>query len=144
MVNLSRAWLLVAAAWASSPARGEPAGHFLFRTYGPQHGLGNPVIGAIAQDREGLVWVGCDDGAYRFDGDRFHHFGVEDGLPANTVTRLAANKDGVWFGTWRGLAHWDRSGLRPLLEKAGLPATDVYALAASDRQVLVGFAGGLY
>src|SRR4051812_37326597 len=67
----------------ATPADDLPPGQALFRTFGGADGLKNLVIFSIAQDADGLLWVGTDDGVYRFDGVRFTRFSVEQGLTSN-------------------------------------------------------------
>lgn len=56
----------------------------------------------ITQDREGTMWVGgtCV-GLLRYrDGDR-RLFTTRDGLPADCIWSLLADRDGaLWIGTW--------------------------------------------
>jgi ligand-binding sensor domain-containing protein len=44
-------------------------------SWGQKDGLNSPVIWAIAQDRDGYIWLGTDAGAVRFDGVRFTPWG---------------------------------------------------------------------
>src|SRR5260221_7540758 len=89
----------------------EPPGRFAFRSYGSEQGLENLSVMAIVQDLEGYLWVGTEDGVFRYDGDRFHRYGTEGGLPANQITSLAAGDDGrLWVGTSRGVALFSDGG----------------------------------
>jgi len=65
---------------------------------------------AIAQTKDGYIWVGTIAGLLRFDGVRFTPWAPpEDGptLPSATVVSLLASEDGsLWIGTANGLARW--------------------------------------
>lgn len=81
-----------------------PPGHFPFCSYGVNKGLSNLSIWVLAQDQDGFVWVGTEDGLFRYDDNRFWRFGVENGLPSAHVAVLLADKEkGVWAGTYGGL-----------------------------------------
>jgi hypothetical protein len=43
-------------------------------------GLGNLNVNCIAQDRQGYLWVGTENGLYRYDGSQFREFGAGEGL----------------------------------------------------------------
>jgi signal transduction histidine kinase/ligand-binding sensor domain-containing protein len=64
---------------------------------------------AIAQTKDGYLWVGTRSGLLRFDGVRFVPWSPGDGerLLSLEITRLLAAKDGsLWIGTRLGLSHW--------------------------------------
>jgi signal transduction histidine kinase/ligand-binding sensor domain-containing protein len=80
-----------------------------------------PAI-AMAQDRDGYLWIGTDNGLYRFDGVRFVLWMPPAGmhLPSLRVVSLLADRDGsLWIGTEAGLAHWNRGRLENYLEHEG-------------------------
>ena len=66
--------------------------------------------GAIAQTKDGYIWIGTDTGLLRFDGIRFTPWNPpKDGprLSATSITVLFVSGDGsLWIGTGRGLARW--------------------------------------
>ena len=78
-----------------------------FHTYGTAEGLSQATSHAIAQDRNGFIWVGTQDGLNRFDGYAFktykHTRGDPYSLTQNHVWALAADPDGsLWVGTQAG------------------------------------------
>ncbi len=97
--------LLLVSLTASVSVAAEPTGRTAFRAYAADDGLTNLVTRHLAQDRLRFVWVGTDDGLFRFDGERFVRFGLEDGLPSTRVTGLLAAPDGrLWMASRAGLA----------------------------------------
>jgi ligand-binding sensor domain-containing protein len=56
----------------------------VYDLYGVERGLTNLSITAWAQDRRGFVWVGTEQGLFRFDGSQFRRYGEEDGAAART------------------------------------------------------------
>ncbi|MDR3749874.1 MAG: diguanylate cyclase [Terracidiphilus sp.] len=76
----------------SEPARGQG------------EALGNLNVNCIAQDRQGYLWVGTENGLYRYDGRQFKEFGAGDGLHGRTIQSLFAGLDGTLFvGTTTGI-----------------------------------------
>ncbi len=76
-----------------------------FKFYGEEEGLENLVVQGLVQDRAGFLWVGTQNGLFRYDGSRFTAFGRADGLPAGRIDSLHEAGDGtLWVGTpwaWR-------------------------------------------
>ncbi len=146
-VSRTSTLLLRAAAAAlccALPARAgsAPEGHFSFRSYGGEQGLENQVAWRAAQDAQGFLWVGTEDGAYRYDGQRFQHFGVVDGLPSNWVSRIEIAKGQLWVGTFRGLARWDGARFQ---SASDIPPSQVNSLAiGASGELWVATADGLY
>ncbi|NML69926.1 hypothetical protein HHL23_08950 [Chryseobacterium sp. RP-3-3] len=42
--------------------------------YNEEDGLNNSYTYSVSQDRNGFLWVGSDNGMFRFDGKEFKHF----------------------------------------------------------------------
>ena len=91
-------------------AHAQPEAHaetVRFHTYGTAEGLSQATSHAIAQDRNGFIWVGTQDGLNRFDGYAFkaykHTRGDPYSLSQNHVWALADDPDGsLWVGTQAG------------------------------------------
>jgi diguanylate cyclase (GGDEF)-like protein len=67
-------------------------------------GLGNLDVNCIAQDHAGYIWVGTENGLYRYDGRSFSAFGPADGLSSHVIQSLFAAPDGTLFvGTTTGI-----------------------------------------
>jgi signal transduction histidine kinase len=62
------------------------------------------VVSALAQGRDGYLWIGAASGVYRFDGIRFERFAPADlGARHGTVSALLAARDGtIWVGYAKG------------------------------------------
>lgn len=78
------------------------------RTYSIEDGLPSSVVRALAEDADGYLWVGTDQGAARTDGRRMDAWTRRQGLPHDAVTALAADAKGrVWLGFANGsVAEW--------------------------------------
>src|SRR5262249_55663615 len=98
-------------------------------------------IYAIAQTRDGYLWLGTEFGLLRFDGVRTVDWQAPPGqqLPSGRISRLLAARDGtLWIGTFEGLASWKDGKFTPYPELAG---QTVFALL-EDREGSVWVAGG--
>jgi signal transduction histidine kinase/streptogramin lyase/ActR/RegA family two-component response regulator len=136
-IRLSK-WLMTAGLASCLLSPGLLAQQYSFRTYSEDEGLRNLAIERILQDRTGFLWVGTQNGLFRFDGRSFMEFGRDDGLGVGNLQSLHEGADGtLWVGSDRGL--WERVGVR--FEKVDLPDNSGVASAhgiASDA------AGTLY
>ncbi|HEX3125068.1 MAG TPA: two-component regulator propeller domain-containing protein [Rhodanobacteraceae bacterium] len=108
--RVARAAFCVAALSFAVLARAQPdhAGDAVrFRTYSTPEGLSQATARAIAQDRDGFIWIGTQDGLNRFDGYGFKVYKHDRTDPAslthNHVWALLADPDGsLWVGTQAG------------------------------------------
>jgi diguanylate cyclase (GGDEF)-like protein len=81
------------------------AQRYSFREYESTEGLNNPSVNCVLQDRTGYIWVGTDNGLFRYDGKSFLEFSHAQGLPSSEITALAESAQGVlWVGTQAGAA----------------------------------------
>lgn len=72
------------------------------RTYwGVESGLVFGTIHALAQDHDGYLWLGTDDGLVRFDGTSFVPWPLNDGTPSQRLVRalLAASDGSLWIAS---------------------------------------------
>ncbi|MBK8901041.1 MAG: hypothetical protein IPM53_07655 [Anaerolineaceae bacterium] len=70
---------------------------------GPLH----PVITSITTTPDGAAWLASLGGISRFDGQRWDHFTVLDGLPGYEVYQFLAVETAVWAVTKGGLAQFN-------------------------------------
>jgi diguanylate cyclase (GGDEF)-like protein len=74
-------------------------------------GLGNLNINCIAEDRTGYLWIGTENGLYRYDGSQFKQYGAAEGIRTHTIQSLFAGMDGTLFaGTTGGIYFQLKSG----------------------------------
>src|SRR5690242_19453353 len=84
------------------------AQHYGFRAFGAEAGLMTHDIQCLYQDRMGFLWVGTQNGLYRYDGGRFTLFGKEQGLPSTSVQAVRETQDGtLWVATMEGLGRFN-------------------------------------
>ena len=95
--------LLTILAFVTSALRLQ-AEQYPFRVYDQTAGLANPTVNAIQTDAEGFLWIGTDNGLFRYDGTRFRAYAAQ-GLPGNRINALFSAPDGtLWVVTDQGLA----------------------------------------
>src|SRR6185295_18979032 len=71
-----------------------------------ENGLPQNTVHAIAQTRDGYVWIGTEEGLARFDGVKFTDFDKQNTpqLKSNYIRTLLADRQGaLWIGTAQGL-----------------------------------------
>jgi diguanylate cyclase (GGDEF)-like protein len=125
--------------------RWEGLAETVFQNYGRAQGLPHPVPTALAQDRDGFLWIGTQGGLSRWDGYRFHSYRADparaDSLPDDWIETLFMDAKGrLWVGGGAGgLARYDKEQDRfiPLPLKPGSERTHIGALADDG-------AGGLW
>ncbi|HEX4807699.1 MAG TPA: two-component regulator propeller domain-containing protein [Bryobacteraceae bacterium] len=70
--------------------------------WGTDAGLNNNSVTAIAQTRDGYLWLGTEEGLARFDGVRFTIFSTQNtpSIRSNQISALLADSQGgLWIGT---------------------------------------------
>jgi ligand-binding sensor domain-containing protein len=96
----------------------------------------------IEEDYQGVVWLGTDNGVFRYDGTTFIQKTTADGLPDNLVTAIYPDsKKRLWIGTYGGeTACWiDDSGIHQLSLATGTTAVYI-ADIFEDRKGDIWFA----
>jgi diguanylate cyclase (GGDEF)-like protein len=107
------------------------AQQFTFRQYGPSDGLTNLGINCLFQDHTGFLWVGTDNGLFRYDGSMFQPFGHAEGLEDTEIRSVAESPEGVlWVATQNGVAR--RNGER--FDPVNPGVTGLFLSLAFDSQ----------
>ncbi|RSV34859.1 hypothetical protein CA234_20775 [Sphingomonas sp. ABOLE] len=97
-----------------------------------------PEIWALAQSRDGYLWLGTGSGLYRFDGARFERFRPMQGehLPSLNVNSLLATRTGdLWIGFASGAVARLRAGHLATFD-LGISSVPVLALAEDRAGVI--------
>ena len=105
---ISHAYIRVVSLWAVFALLAHAdllAQRSTYRQYGVADGLTNLSVNCLLQDHTGYIWVGTDNGLFRYDGDRFREYGHAEGLPNAEIRDLAESPDGVlWVAMESGVA----------------------------------------
>ncbi len=120
---------------------------WVVRSWQTEDGLPQNTVNALLQTRDGYLWVGTSGGLARFDGVRFHKFGLRDGLRSVRISKLAEDKQGaLWIGTTGGgLSRIEGARITSFGAAEGFPAgVDVISMAAGhDGSLWIGTSEGL-
>ncbi|MBM3767890.1 MAG: hypothetical protein FJW32_21085 [Acidobacteria bacterium] len=85
------------------------AQHYNFQQFGHAQGLHSLSPDAFMFDPAGYLWVGTENGLYRFDGERFQAFGTN-----YTVRSMLRNRQSMWLRTRDGVAVFRNGKVEPL------------------------------
>ena len=98
-------------------------------TFTRANGLGSDLVGAMARDAKGDLWVATFAGLSRLHGNRIENYTTANGLSSNVVTALLARPDGtLLIGTQdRGWNLWDGKSFSAALDD-GLRQTSIHAI----------------
>ncbi len=102
--------LLFACAWPRAGCAEDGAHYFQMLTQ--SEGLSESNVTAVAQDHDGFIWLGTQDGLDRYDGYGLrifrHGTNSPDSISDSYVTTLYVDDDGtLWIGTRNGLDRYD-------------------------------------
>ena len=128
---------LATTAWALEPSTS-------LASYGRQswvmeNGLPQNTVQALAQTRDGFLWLGTEVGLVRFDGSNFTVFDQHSKptLPGNDVQCLLATNDGAfWIGTGDGLARFQNGSVTTFTTANGLPGNSIRALWQGNKDTV--------
>ncbi|MFZ6681801.1 ligand-binding sensor domain-containing protein [Undibacterium sp. Tian12W] len=74
------------------------------RYYTQLDGLSNLSVSAMASDGDGYIWVGTENGLFRYNGTEFRRYAKAEGLPEPFVTALHVDaQQRLWVGNSDGL-----------------------------------------
>src|SRR5580704_4127064 len=96
-----------------------------------ENGLPQNTVQALAQTKDGFLWLGTEAGLVRFDGVEFQTYdhNSNPALPGNDIRCLLASADGaLWIGTNAGLARWKDGTAKTFTAQDGLPGNGILAL----------------
>ncbi|NKF23801.1 ligand-binding sensor domain-containing diguanylate cyclase [Solimonas marina] len=119
---------------AFADARWSTLAQTVFHNYGREQGLPHPAVTALAQDRQGFLWIGTQGGLARWDGYRFRAYNSDAkqpySLPDDWIQTLHVDAAGtLWVGgSAGGLARYD----------ATLDRFDPITLGAPARRIHIG------
>ena len=101
-----------------------------------ENGLPQNTVHAIAQTRDGYIWIGTEEGLTRFDGVKFTIFDKQNTpeFKSNYIRTLFADRQGaLWIGTAQGLVRMLNGKFTVFTRDEGLPSETIQAIH-EDRE----------
>lgn len=92
--------------WLSSACISQTPG-LIFRHITRSSGLPVDIVTCLAKDSSGFIWIGSNEGLFRYDGAYFKPYlndpALAKTLPANSITKICVTRKGqLWIATVRG------------------------------------------
>ena len=119
------------------------AQRYTFQLYGQADGLANLVPLALLQDASGFLWIGTQNGLFRYDGSHFEAFHTSAGLPSNRVDSLHQSSDGaIYAATPEGVVRYAAGKFEPVRfggaalttgHRQGIASADGHLYIATDK-----------
>ena len=108
-----------------------------WRSFPELKGLG---LRCMAEDKDGNMWFGVDDGVRRYDGVNWTAYTSEDGLLGAQVLTLCTTQDGrLYAGTYLGISRFSAGGWSRVFPPEGdLPWYVWDLMEASDGSLWAG------
>jgi signal transduction histidine kinase/ligand-binding sensor domain-containing protein len=125
------ALLLIGAALTSALEPSTSLANYGRQAWAMENGLPQNTVQALAQTKNGFLWLGTEAGLVRFDGVEFQTYdrNSNPALPGRDIRCLLATADGaLWIGTNAGLARWKDGAVKTYTTKDGLPGDGIQAL----------------
>jgi ligand-binding sensor domain-containing protein/signal transduction histidine kinase len=108
-----------------------------FWRYTTENGLAGTNILALAEDAQGDVWVGTDQGMTQFKGETLVNYSIKDGLPHNTVTALYEDaENSLWIATEGGLCRRRHGLFTSYTTRNGLFSDQIFEIVEDNFQRL--------
>ena len=114
---------------------------YLYRVWSVESGLPQISVTAIAQDAQGFLWLGTQNGLARFDGVHFDVFNTANtpALSSNLITALHIDQQQrLWIGTVNGLMRYQQGQFTRLDQQQPLQGNITSFAELSDGTVYVG------
>ncbi|HJW08973.1 MAG TPA: two-component regulator propeller domain-containing protein [Holophagaceae bacterium] len=120
----------------------QEGGRLPFTVVGPEQGLPAGAVACIAQDRQGFLWLGSENGLVRHAAGQWRRWTAADGLPSSYVPIMLAAGDDIWIPSLRGLVRF-REGRAEKALLEGVPSSGGSGRLALDRDGRVWATEGL-
>jgi ligand-binding sensor domain-containing protein/signal transduction histidine kinase len=105
-------------------------------------------IVCIAEDSKGKLWLGAENGCYKFNENSFMHFNEKSGFTDNSVNHIYKDvENNLWFATNGGGIYKFRENTFSYYDKSsGIPNTIVMGVTQTKDKTIyaAGYGGGLY
>jgi ligand-binding sensor domain-containing protein/signal transduction histidine kinase len=118
--------------------------HGRFRSWTTQDGLSNDFVRSLAQDKQGNIWAGTDNGLLKLEGERFVRVDGRAGIPALAVHAIYLDRESrLWVGGSKLLCLTGAKATEYKLRNEASQNRVKSILQTSDGTVWVGTVTGL-
>ncbi len=103
--------------------------HYGIQSWQTDSGLPQNTVHAVAQGRDGFLWIATEGGLVRFDGAEFTVFSHANtpALPSDLIDGLTEDPTGaLWISTSGGLAVLRDGRIEAFGQEHGVPATQIW------------------
>jgi ligand-binding sensor domain-containing protein/signal transduction histidine kinase len=116
-----------------------------FRSYSARDGLLNDFVRTVYQDSHGLIWVGTDNGLFRFTGETLERVDNGGSVPFLAVHAIYEDREGrLWAGGSRLLCLTGDRAREYRLQGEGSQNRVKSIVQTDDGTIWVGTIGGLH
>ncbi len=118
---------------------------YAFVSYSTEEGLPQSQVNAIAQDKEGYLWIGTIGGLTRFNGEDFVPYTSREGLLNNRITSLEYMDNTLWVGHDGGISSIEGNTIKNYSftgEDKSRPVEQI--LKFKDHLIVCSNSGGLF
>jgi ligand-binding sensor domain-containing protein/signal transduction histidine kinase len=117
----------------------------VFRSFSAKDGLRNDFVRTVYQDSKGLIWIGTDDGLFRFAGERIERIDDGNSVPLVAVHAIREDSQGrLWAGGSKLLCLSGSRAQEYRLQGEGSQNRVKSIAQTRDGTLWVGTIGGLY
>jgi two-component sensor histidine kinase/streptogramin lyase len=129
------------------PARAQLISQMVHTAWTSQNGAPQAIT-ALAEGRDGILWIGSQSGLYSFDGTTFRAFQSPTGeppLPSSAIDSVFVAKNGdLWVGIFQeGIAHVSDGHVRIYQSVDGAPIRRVESIQQAPDGTMWGISGSL-
>jgi len=103
-------------------------------------GYPTAYFSSLFQDRMGNVWVGTQEGAFRFDGRKWNTYDEEHLKSEKVMFLLEERQGGIWVATDNGIARQKDDEWLHYKKKDGLNSSNIYHLKEDNQARIWAFA----
>lgn len=102
-------------------------------------------VTSLAIDASDRVWIGTDNGLWRYSGTEWNKYSVLDGLPSNRITSISVGPEGeIAVGTKKGVGVYADGKWASFDSLKGLPTSEITSVAfGKNAKVYAGTLKGL-
>jgi len=106
-----------------------------WQNYTTSDGLNDDEVDSVAQDNNGILWIGTGKGVCQYNGESFIPFNLNSKLHEAIIESILIDKRGhVWFGTRaRGAFLYDGESVVNYTVKDGLAGNAVYEIVQDQE-----------